>query len=160
MWSSHLVIMSICNCMFFVTSVPSSATDCTTHVIKQKTIKLMLYFLYYEPAWKAWGCESCLIQFSLVVFAGLYWVLLGLTGPYWTLLDLTGPYWALLDLTGPYWTLVGLLGLTGPYFAFEDWLTNWRTYITTYWAALAAKNPKYARKCISTCFLLLVTNLN
>ena len=40
-------------------------------------------FLNLQPAWKAWGCESCLT--SLPLPTGSYLTLLGLTGPYWAL---------------------------------------------------------------------------
>ena len=50
--------------------------------------------------------------------------------PFLALLVLTGPNWALLGLIGPYWALFCICALT-------NWLTS---YITTYWAALAAKN--------------------
>ena len=43
----------------------------------KKSLKAMCKFL---PAWKAWGCESCLT--SLPLLTGPYWALLGLTGPY------------------------------------------------------------------------------
>ena len=77
-----------------------------------------------------WSFVVLLDQFLLP-----YWALLSLTGPCWALLDLTGPYWALLSLTGPYWTL---LGHTVPYWK----LYFICMYITTYWAAFAASQPK------------------
>ena len=45
-----------------------------------------------QPAWKAWGCDSCLT--SLPFPTRPYLTILGLTWPYLTLLGLTGPYWA------------------------------------------------------------------
>ena len=95
---------------------------------------------------------------------------LGLTGPYWALLSLLGfltrPYWALLGLTRPYWAL---LGLTGPYWALigltlhlSNWLTDELTvaltYITTYWAAFAAKNKEKLSRLL-TVFAVL-SNMN
>ena len=53
--------------------------------------------MLYEPAWKAWGCESCLKSLPL------------LTEPYWHIFtDLPGPFSALLGLTQPYWALLSL----------------------------------------------------
>ena len=69
-----------------------------SEVNKHKCLKSLRLpkLLNYKTAWKAWGCESCLI--SVLWFA-----------------------WALLGLTGPYWALLGLIG---PNFEFVDWLTD------------------------------------
>ena len=76
-----------------------------------------------KPAWKVWGCESCLICvhfiacysffFTVIAFllAGPHWASLVLVGSYWSLLVFTGPFLSLLVPTGSYWSL---LALTGP----------------------------------------------
>ena len=84
----------------------------------------MYSFNQLEKLEAAKASLSCLP--SLPLLTGLYWILLGLTVPYWALLGLTGPYLALI------------IGLT--LHLSTDPRTHGRTYITTYWAAFAAKN--------------------
>ena len=69
------------------------ATFITSSVVRDKS------------AWKAWGCESCLISLSLFFFACLC---LGPTWPYWSCLVLSGPVWSCLVLSGPYQALLGI----------------------------------------------------
>ena len=76
--------------------------------------------LKVEPAWKAWGCEICLplvtlgyLSLPLLTSACLGFPLLTLYLPVCCyallgLLGLTGPYWSWLVLTGPCWAILGL----------------------------------------------------
>ena len=110
-----------------------------------------------EPAWKAWGCKSCLIcvNLSLPVLSSfllsLLFFLLGLTGPYWSLLVLTGPFLLVLTswslLTGPY-----LLVLIYWFFTYWSSLTGPDLLVLTYW--IVTWDCKIARLC--KCVMLLL----
>ena len=92
-----------------------------------------------KPAWKAWGCGSCLpldtfgyLWLPLVSFPYLSSLFLS-CGYLWLcflalrfLNFLTFPYLSLHFFTFPYLSLP-LPGLTGPHFAFGHWLTIWLT---------------------------------
>ena len=63
-----------------------SVHPCVSHFTKLARCVIVYYrimwmhLVVYQPAWKAWGCESCLICLTLFMFA-----LLGLIGPFWAL---------------------------------------------------------------------------
>ena len=107
---------------FTFTQIGTNCADCTSN----RTFKSIMHFMNeyaaidIKPAWKAWGCESCLT--SLPYLTEPYWVILGPSGSllcHWALLSITGTYLALLSLTGSYWAFLGLvLHLR------TDWLTN------------------------------------
>ena len=90
------------------------------------------------------------LNFSLPRLACLC---LGSTWPYWAIPGLTGLCW---DLLGLAWACLAITGLTGRYQAILIWsfltlkwlfwictLTDWRTYITTFWDAFAAKKISF-----------------
>ena len=73
-------ISQLSECM---TSAVKTYIQSRNFPIKYHYLLKVLKVLMYEPAWKAWGCESCLTRLRQA-----YWALLG---PSWSFLLLLGP---------------------------------------------------------------------
>ena len=73
---------------FMLSLAPHTTDTCPKHI---HSLNFATSVVDLKPAWKAWGCESCLT--SLPYLTEPYWVLLGPSWSFCVLLGLSGSFW-------------------------------------------------------------------